>query len=138
LPWVSDHADSAVHLDGVEVGVTSADGTFQITDIAPGTHTLEARHAGYLSSATTVTVSGGQEVSIGETTLVAGDAEPDNTIDLADVLAAEAAFGQCSGAARYAPIADFNQNGCIDAFDVAVVLDNLGRVGPTRWVVGPR
>jgi hypothetical protein len=109
-----------------------------ITDVPSGTHTLEARRTGYLSSATGVVVSGGGEVAVGETLLVAGDAEPDNTVDLADVLVVEAAFGYCSRSAFYQAIADFNQDGCIDAVDVSAVLDNLGRVGPTRWTAPPR
>lgn len=137
MPWLASHADTTIYIDGVASGSTAADGSFVVQDIAPGTHTVEARHLGYLSSSRDVEVAGGQRGNIGETLLVAGDAQPDNAIDLEDVLLVEAVFGLCDGDSRFEPTADANQSGCIDAFDVAAVLDGLGRVGPTRWWAGP-
>jgi hypothetical protein len=137
LQAVGEWSGTQIYLDGVLRLTTGSDGSFALVDLQAGEHTVAARHPGYLSSATSVLVVAGEATQAGETLLLAGDAQPSDTIVVGDLLAVEAAFGRCAGHAVYVATADANQNGCIDAFDVVVVLENFGWLGPTRWTPVP-
>ncbi len=124
-------------LDGDWRTTTSSDGWIVILDIDAGTHVLEARHAGYLSSRTDIEIVGGRVNMAGETLLLSGDAEPNDVIELADVMAVQTNFGRCAGATGYSRWVDADNSGCIDKMDLMIVEENFGRRGPTRWVPVP-
>ena len=57
---------------------------------------------------------------------VPGDVDCDGDVDLSDLSALLAQFGQCSGDDGFDPAADFDHNGCIDLADLSVLLAYFG------------
>lgn len=55
-----------------------------------------------------------------------GDVDFDGTTSDADRLAVLDALTFCAGHPRFVPDADVNKDGCVDAADVAIVMDDLG------------
>lgn len=62
-------------------------------------------------------------------TLVNGDVNDDNSVNVADFLALRAAFGSASGSANWNPEADLNGNGTVNVTDFLILRANFGLVG---------
>lgn len=58
--------------------------------------------------------------------VVPGDLDDDGDVDLDDLTAMLAAFGQCAGGKDYTPLADLDHDGCIGIADVARELNLYG------------
>jgi hypothetical protein len=56
---------------------------------------------------------------------LAGDANGDGTVNLADVAAFAPSYGTSPGQPKYNPAADFNQNGVVNLYDAKVLMQNL-------------
>jgi hypothetical protein len=130
-------ADTEIRVDGVPRVVTGTDGWIAIFEIAPGQHVLEAVQPGYLTSRRSIDVVAGRVTDAGETLLIAGDAQPDNRIDLLDYLTVQNAFGACRDGVGYARRSDANGDGCVDIDDLAIVNENYGLIGPLPWAPIP-
>lgn len=110
--------------------VTAADGTFRFTDVAAGTYSLKISAPLHLAQVLPVTVAAdGQPVDAGAQTLLAGDTNGDNRIDVADASLIGANFGQNVPPAPGS--ANLNGDAVVDIRDLALVGGNFDQAGPT-------
>jgi len=68
-------------------------------------------------------------VSLGEITLIGGDVNGDNEIDVRDLSYVAWHFDETTSDA------DVNGNGIVDIFDLSLIAANFGRKGPVEWDV---
>ena len=108
-------------------GVVDQNGTFSFSGVADGTYKVSVKKPGCVSASTTVTVEG-EEVSIGELTLYAGDVNGNNEINVYDLMDMLDDWGKSSDklGSNYS---DTNENGFVNIYDLFVLLDNFGRKG---------
>ncbi len=107
---------------------TAPDGSFQVTTITPGAYAVMVRGAHTLQRVINVTLQAGSNtVDLG--TLPEGDAVDDNTINVLDFSRMTSSYNQCAPTAGYMAQADFNNDQCINAQDVALLTHNFGRSG---------
>jgi hypothetical protein len=122
---------------------TDVNGKFSVTNLPIGTTTIRAAYPGYLPSekAIVVAAGGASTVDVAATTLRGGDVNGDNAINILDIGAIIAKFGQtgvaikspsanCAGADEPA---DVNDDGLVNISDLAITAGNWGRTGPTLW-----
>jgi hypothetical protein len=99
--------------------ITAADGTFSVSTAQPCTVT--ARHVGYLSAQWVIDRPGVSEWVLPEVTLLGGDINADDKIDILDIAYIGARFeGQDARA-------DLNQDGTVNILDLVMAAANFGR-----------
>lgn len=119
-------SDSVVVFDGTHNSNTS--GQFVVTGLAAGNYRIRVKHALSLSSAMTVTYAGGaQSATMG--TLLAGDADNNNLVNINDFSILAAAFGKSSGQVGYNASADFNADAIVNIIDFGLLASNFGKTG---------
>ena len=109
---------------------TSQDGSFRLaTSHGEGFYQIGASAKGYLSATGSrpIKLTVGSTIHLGETTLVGGDANGDNRIDVRDLSFVAYRLGQ-PGAQP-----DLNGDGRLGILDLSLMVDNFGQVGPTTW-----
>ena len=116
----------------VDKASTDGEGRFAITTShGEGFYTLTASMPGYLTaesdSPVKVTMDG--TASAGEVTLLGGDVNGDNRVDVRDLSYVAWHFGE------YDAAADVNGDGVIDISDLTLTASNFGQQGPTTWQV---
>jgi len=126
-------ADTAISVDGVVRAVTGQDGLFVVLGASAGEHVVEAWQPGTLRSRAVIVVANGRVVDLSETLLLLGDVYPNGRIDVVDYLIGSAALGRCQGDDDFQGWLDLTANGCVGPEDIQVIVDNMGRTGPTRW-----
>ena len=94
-------------------------GTFDVA--VKGSHTLRTQVGDVVLGTGTTTVNFG--------TLLEGDTNNDNVIDLLDVWAVQASYGKSTGDAGFNPLCDFNENGSVGSTDISMLLLNFGKSG---------
>ena len=120
-------------IDGTTRAVTNVSGFFELVNVAPGRHTVEARLTGYLSRRASILVNPNARLDLGATNLRAGDVVADNKVDLRDLISVSGAVGRCLGQPGYQPLFDLNQSTCITSDDVNILRRNYGLTGPMVW-----
>ncbi|MCK6630045.1 MAG: N-acetylmuramoyl-L-alanine amidase [Anaerolineae bacterium] len=122
----SDHSGIVVAGSGQQVQ-TGADGTFTVS----GTGSLSFSHPGYLSAQADAQAllaqnlgSSGQAASLGRLTLLAGDLNADNRIDILDLTYIARYFNSGD------TLADLNADGTVNIMDLVLAAGNYGRQGP--------
>ena len=110
---------------------TATDGTFFLSPLTASSITVHATHPGYLRSQKGSIYLAGGEVDIGTTTLVGGDVNSDNCINILDVVSIIFWFGQNSPPAPDA--VDINNSGSVNIQDLTLAAGNFTRCGPTTW-----
>jgi hypothetical protein len=68
-------------------------------------------------------------VDLGEITLIGGDINGDNEIDVRDLSYVAWQFDESD------PKADINGDGVVDIFDLSLIAGNFGRKGPIEWKI---
>lgn len=63
-------------------------------------------------------------------TILPGDVDADNDVDLTDLAIVSAAFDECVGSTNYNDIADIDQSGCVDLSDLAILFTNFDKSCP--------
>ncbi len=109
--------------------ITDGTGSFTFSNLAPGGYRLDAGISGYLSSQAVFNLAAGQTLVLPSSTLVGGDTNLDNRIDLTDATLIAANF---DGAVTVAG-ADVNRDGIVDIRDLTAIGAYFGQVGPTPW-----
>ncbi|MEP6895341.1 MAG: cohesin domain-containing protein, partial [Chloroflexota bacterium] len=103
------------------------DGTFNLEAI-PGTYTIVATVAGFLSAQGSVTITSGAASTMPTISLLAGDIDNNNVIDQFDAMT----IGMSYNAAD--PVsADLNNDGVINVLDLELLAQNYRQTGPTAW-----
>lgn len=98
-------------------------------ELAPGTYVLTADHRGYLpAQSAPVTVLSGQTVRMPAVKLVAGDANDDGAINIADAALVAGAFNRSDLAQG-----DLNGDGIVNILDLVLVNSNFGKSGLQTW-----
>ena len=133
----TDHAGTQTIGVTVEGGVVAtatvtAEGAFNLVVPARGTYTINASYPGYLQSQKGSVYVVGTAVDIGQTTLVGGDVNGDNCINILDIVSIIGKFG-VTGLPASDP-EDINDDGTINILDLTIAAGNFTRCGPTAWV----
>lgn len=119
--YVSDQACTP-SISGNQVATTNAHGYFQLQP-GPTGQCLWAARPGFLS-AQKAAPSG----SLGTITLLAGDANRDNLINIFDIAAVAGNYGRSDS------LTDFNGDLTVNIFDLVIAAVNYGKSGPlTDW-----
>ncbi|MCC6897060.1 MAG: carboxypeptidase regulatory-like domain-containing protein [Anaerolineae bacterium] len=108
---------------------TDAAGNFVFANLPPGVYRLDAGLSGYLSSQAAFTLAEGQVIQLPVSTLVGGDTNLDNRIDLTDAALIAANFDGTTAIAN----ADLNHDGIVDIRDLTAIGAFFGQSGPTAW-----
>jgi hypothetical protein len=118
---IAVHLAEIASLDSAPVysTTTAADGTFAVAAALPCTVT--ARHAGYLPGRWSLTEAAGPELTLEPLTLLGGDVNGDEGIDILDIVYIAARFGGTD------PRADVNEDGQVNILDLTVTAGNFGR-----------
>ena len=132
----SDYSGATVTAVSVDKGViattsTNADGSFALPVPIGDTYTINASYPGYLQSQEISVYVVGVSVNIGSTSLVGGDVNCDNCINILDVVSIIGRFGEM-GLPDSDP-ADINDDGSINVLDLTIASGNFTRCGPTPW-----
>jgi hypothetical protein len=114
---------------------TDAMGVFTITNIVPGVYDIAVRDRNSLWNVRNdyALAMGINYVDMG--TVVAGDANNDEEIELLDFSILASTFATSSTDPGWDPRADFNNSGAIDILDYSLLASNFGRLG--RTILGP-
>ena len=103
---------------------TGTDGSYSIA-LETGTYSAQVEMPGYLSARKALTqVPGSGSLDMGSVTLLAGDVNGDDRIDILDLVSV---FTQPEG--------DINEDGVRDIFDLVRVGTNFGKEGPLVWLL---
>lgn len=124
---------------GVQVILTLADGTvlqtitdsrgvFAFANLLPGNYRVDAGTSGYLSSQFAFALGEGQALTLPPATLIGGDTNADNRIDLSDAVLIAANFNLAA-----TTLADLNRDGLVDIRDLTAIGAYFGQAGPLPW-----
>jgi len=105
-------------------------GDFSLPVPLGATYTVRASYNGYLQAQRNNVSVGGATVNIGGTTLVGGDINSDNCINILDIVIIIGRWGAVPG--RSEP-ADINDDLVINIQDLSIAAGNFTRCGPTTW-----
>jgi hypothetical protein len=123
-------AGIVVAVDGAARAITAADGSFEVQGVAPGTRTVRASMAGYLCAEQALDVASGGPVDLGRVELRGGDIVVDDRVDIFDLAAIGAEYGN---SAPRGSRADVNLDGQVGVLDLVLVTANYGATCPTSW-----
>jgi hypothetical protein len=130
----TDHRGATVHSAlsdaRTDQETSAADGRFAIdTSHGEGFYTITASMPGYLSveSEHPVRMTVDSVVDLGEVTLVGGDVNGDDQIDVRDLTYVAWHFDEAHSQA------DVNGDGKVDILDLTLTAGNFGQVGPIAW-----
>jgi len=116
----------------VDRSYTSLDGSFVITvSHGEGFYTLSASAPGYLTAegSRPIKLTVGSEINLGEVTLLGGDVNRDNKVDIRDLSYVAYHLGGSDVQS------DVNGDGQVDILDLTLIAGNFGTVGPTTWAI---
>jgi len=123
----TDHSGVMISSSDGQQAETGADGRFNL----PGGDRLSFSFPGYLSAQAEIAAgqsSAGEATDLGALTLLAGDVNADNLIDILDLAYIG---GHYDGAD---PVADLNGDGQVDIIDLVLAAGNYGQSGPlVNW-----
>jgi len=122
---------ATISVDATPVATTAPDGSFNVSAVPAGQHTVSAAHQGYLTAEnSSLSVTAGNTTELAQVTLVGGDAVYDGVINIFDLVMVGVHFGESPPGD---PSADINEDGRVNIFDLVLVGLNFGKVGPTEW-----
>ncbi|MEI6132886.1 MAG: hypothetical protein WCQ41_08710 [Bacillota bacterium] len=125
---VSSVSVKASYLSSAILAETVIDPTSKtgiIPALSDGNYVLSVIRDGYLTRRVNLNMNG-SDVSLGEKSLVAGDAFVDGVIDGSDSEFLFSTIGNSYGHPGYDPSCDFNQDGTIDGTDTETLFTHLG------------
>ena len=117
--------------DGAQTALTDSLGGFTIVDVASGQYPfITADAPGYLSARCETPTVTAPETMLTSVTLVSGDIDCDDQVDITDATAIGVSFGMSGPDLA----ADINRDQEIDIFDLILVSVNFGKEGPQLWI----
>jgi hypothetical protein len=115
--------------DTAQSGLTDANGDFAIADVSTGEHSsITADATGFLPAVCTTPTVTAPETVLANVTLLNGDLNDDDTINIMDATTVGLAFGTTGPDLP----ADLNQDGAVDILDIIIVSVNFGQ-GTQVW-----
>jgi hypothetical protein len=126
-----DHTGITVEASGPTIAdvPTNASGRYEILNARAGRYQFLFEKELYLAThLTNCNTGAGVQFNPPPVTLVAGDLNSDQAINIMDLTRCAAVFGQAD------PGADINADGIVDLLDLVLIGINFGRVGPTLAV----
>ena len=96
--------------------------------IIPGEYDMWVKGAHTLAARQGVILIPGQNI-VSSLTLLEGDADNDNVVTLVDFSILAAAYDTCQTDQNYDERTDFNEDGCINSEDLALLSANFGQSG---------
>jgi hypothetical protein len=117
--------------NGNQSAITDKPGNFNISDLSPGLlNSIKADASGYLSAVCTDVTVVAPESVLAPVTLLSGDINDDELVDIVDATAVGASFGQTGQDL----LADLTLDEVVDIFDIVLVSVNFGEEGPQVWL----
>jgi len=99
--------------------------------VPAGAHSsITADAAGYLSARCDDPVVVAPETSLASASLLSGDVNSDDLVDIVDATAIGVSFGLSSSGLP----ADINRDDIVDVLDLILTSVNFGQVGPQEWL----
>ena len=119
-------------LNAVFYTTMDVNGNFSSPEFPSGSYNLLIKVQGYLARLypNTEIVSGTNSLDVNS--LIPGDLNGDNFVNLLDISVINAAFGSTAGDSNYNPIADLNCDGLVNVLDVSVLNTSFGLAGETN------
>jgi len=111
-----------------EMAVTDVNGMFDIVSVSAGLQVASADAPGYLSAMCSNASIAAPRTVLNAATLVGGDINSDDLVDIVDAATAGTNFGQTGSNP-----ADITLDEIVDIFDIVLVSVNYGEVGPKVW-----
>jgi hypothetical protein len=125
----NDWSGATAKINSVEqTDTTNATGDFEFTSVPMGLHTVSANAPGYLSATCSGVNVAATQMTLTPVSLLAGDIDDDDAVDIVDATIAGASFGQTDSNP-----ADITQDQVVDIFDIVLVSVNYGETGPQVW-----
>lgn len=117
-------------LKSLPVVSLDANGNFTISTnpVSRGVYDLAIRRDGFLRKVVTFNTTMSNP-NVGSVSLINGDADPDNEVNLVDGGAISAAFGSVDGDPNWNPLADLNCDGEVNLVDWGIFSANYGLAG---------
>ncbi|MCB0168791.1 MAG: hypothetical protein KDI79_31480, partial [Anaerolineae bacterium] len=125
----SDASVVAAGPDGSVTTTTDLTGAYNLANVPTTNITITADASGYLPAACTAAAVVAPEASLQPVTLVSGDINDDNLVDVADATAIGVTFGQTGTSLG----SDINRDEVIDIFDLVLVSSHFGVGGLQTW-----
>ncbi|MEM7798449.1 MAG: hypothetical protein AAF633_04590, partial [Chloroflexota bacterium] len=111
---------------------SDAQGTFLVSDIEPGDYSVEVKLSNSLQKALNMTiVSGSNSQDFG--TLLAGDSNNNNTVEISDFSILASSFNKSSGDVGYVDGADFTGDNIVNLGDFSLLANNFNTSGEGTW-----
>jgi hypothetical protein len=126
--WADDHSDSWVLVDEF-IGTTDAAGYYEMEGVPQAVQPATADADGYLSAFCPEAQILWSTTVLKEVTLVPGDVNADELVDIVDAAAIGLVFGDTTSDKSV----DLNRDGVIDIYDLILLARHFGMAGPTVW-----
>ena len=127
-----NHQGARVTVGKLPPVTTLSDGSYgPIRSVPLGQHAIRATLPGYVSAAGVVTIDSSlQAYAMPAITLLAGDLNGDETVDLFDLVLLSTLFGNQEVGSLHS---DLNADGAVGLADLVLVGNNLGETGPMSY-----
>jgi hypothetical protein len=112
---------------------TDASGAFGPSDVPSGTHTIEATHPSYLRSWRSFSLAAGETAVLPDVTLLGGDVNQDDRIEIADADFLGLAWNSTPADAHWRAAGDITDDQVINILDMVAVQFNYFAVAPGAW-----
>lgn len=126
----SDSSDTCMNLgSGIVKCMTDKWGNLTLDNLPAGSYVVKVSKLGYIDLPATLNktlVVNAGKTAVGKLTLVAGDVDNNEVINLSDAVAVANEWGH-SGSAIVNPLADINADGKVDLLDLAIVAKNYNK-----------
>lgn len=122
-----DHQGIAVEMSNSEfyTATTAVDGWYEFVNVVADTYTVTFGSPMYLGAVFQgCTVNPSETVGLSDVTLLGGDLNDDDVIDISDLVIGAANFNTND------PMSDINGDGLVDIFDIVLIGKNFGLTGP--------
>lgn len=98
-------------------------------DVPNGDYIVCIKGVRHLSRAVSVNVAGSGVVNLPAVSLLSGDANGDDSVDVFDLAELIDAFDAVEGDENFNRFSDFNYDDSIDVFDLAILIQNFDKIG---------
>ncbi len=106
----------------------AANGAYTVVSLPQKDYSVWIKGTKWLAKAVPINLTNGS-LTLPAVALAAGDANNDNTVDIADLLILLSAYNRVSPNAGYRAAADFNCDGANDIADLLLLIGNYNQVG---------